>query len=276
MSTDDTSPKRLRSPPYPFIPLAKAVERAKQLQPKALHHEVGLSVLADAWGYGVKSSGLIQTAAALIQFGLLVDSGSGDKRKFQLTKEALRIVLDADPESEKRRELIQHAALAPKIHKELWGKFGASSVSDLVIRNYLMFDRPSDDGAAFGSEAAGALINEYKSSILFAEIAEGSDVSAAVLGNEQEETKVKPLEAKPNGEHIERQPIKRAERAERKAGMKEDVFSLKEGDVVLQWPERLSADSYQDLEDWTAIILRKIKRAIQGDNVSASNEEEKK
>lgn len=44
-------------------------------------------------------------------------------------------------------------------------------------------------------------------------------------------------------------------------GFKEDVFSLDEGSVVLQWPERLSKISAQDLEDWLALIGRKIKRA---------------
>jgi hypothetical protein len=44
--------------------------------------------------------------------------------------------------------------------------------------------------------------------------------------------------------------------------MKEDVFSLAEGDVTLQWPVSISADSYQDLEDWTKLMLRKIKRSI--------------
>jgi len=44
--------------------------------------------------------------------------------------------------------------------------------------------------------------------------------------------------------------------------MKEDVFSLREGDVTLRWPESLSAESYQDLEDWTKLLFRKIKRAV--------------
>ncbi len=45
--------------------------------------------------------------------------------------------------------------------------------------------------------------------------------------------------------------------------MKEDVFSLQEGDVTLQWPASISADSYQDLEDWTKLMLRKIKRSVE-------------
>ena len=48
----------------------------------------------------------------------------------------------------------------------------------------------------------------------------------------------------------------RPKRREMKAGMKEDVISLQDGDVMLQWRETLSADSYQDLEDWTKLMLR--------------------
>ena len=44
--------------------------------------------------------------------------------------------------------------------------------------------------------------------------------------------------------------------------MKEDVFSLTEGDVVLQWPELLSQESFEDLKAWADIVLRKIEREI--------------
>ncbi len=44
--------------------------------------------------------------------------------------------------------------------------------------------------------------------------------------------------------------------------MKEDVFTLEEGDAVFQWPERLSQESYDDLEAWAKLILRKIKRSV--------------
>lgn len=46
-------------------------------------------------------------------------------------------------------------------------------------------------------------------------------------------------------------------------GMKEDVFSLDEGPVTLQWPERISKTSAQDLQDWLDLIGRKIKRATE-------------
>ncbi len=44
--------------------------------------------------------------------------------------------------------------------------------------------------------------------------------------------------------------------------MKEDVFALTEGDVVLQWPELLSQESFEDLKAWADIVLRKIERRV--------------
>lgn len=44
--------------------------------------------------------------------------------------------------------------------------------------------------------------------------------------------------------------------------MQEDVFSLLEGRVVLQWPTPLSAASVQDIKDWLKIVERKISRSV--------------
>lgn len=49
----------------------------------------------------------------------------------------------------------------------------------------------------------------------------------------------------------------------RKAGTKQDVFSLDEGQVVLQWPDGMSKNSFDDFKDWIDLQLRKIGRSIQ-------------
>jgi len=47
-----------------------------------------------------------------------------------------------------------------------------------------------------------------------------------------------------------------------KPNMKEDVYTLPEGDIVMQWPENLSNDSFEDIKSWTELMLRKMKRQV--------------
>lgn len=41
-----------------------------------------------------------------------------------------------------------------------------------------------------------------------------------------------------------------------------DAFTLPEGRVVLQWPARLSPESYADLKDWLDLMARRIARVV--------------
>jgi hypothetical protein len=180
----DSGVKRFRSPPYPSMDLAKAIDRARSLYAKALHHPVPSNVLADAWKYGAKSSGLWATAAALIQYGLLTDQGSGNSRRFTLTDTAIRIIRDSDPASEKRAEAIKRAALNPPIFRELWDQFGGSEISDVVVRNVLTLDRHEAGKAAFSDTAAADIIEAYKSTIAFAGVSPSDTVSRADEGKD--------------------------------------------------------------------------------------------
>ena len=48
---------------------------------------------------------------------------------------------------------------------------------------------------------------------------------------------------------------------------KEDVYTLKSGDAVLQWPNTITAEEYEELEDWLGLMLKKMKRSITRDGV---------
>jgi hypothetical protein len=56
--------------------------------------------------------------------------------------------------------------------------------------------------------------------------------------------------------------MQRAEAPQMQEGAKQDVFTLDEGSVVLQWPSSMSAESYEDFEGWLQLVLRKVKRSI--------------
>ena len=98
-----------------------------------------------------KSSGLAQTAAALMQFGLLSPKGAFSARHFGLTLASLEL-MRTSPWHVKMKRLIRKAAVMPKIHRELFLKFGgAGKVDDAAIEHYLVVDRALADDAAFSA-----------------------------------------------------------------------------------------------------------------------------
>ena len=46
-----------------------------------------------------------------------------------------------------------------------------------------------------------------------------------------------------------------------KVGMNSDTFTLDEGQVILQWPAKMSHESYEDFKSWLELVSRKAKRA---------------
>jgi hypothetical protein len=174
---------RHRSPPFPFITLPKAIERLRQLQglhlptqtraarkwaPEALSSEE----LRVAWKYGSKSSGLAQTAAALIQFGLLSPNGTFSGRRFEITSDALELVRISRWHPD-MKQLMRNAAMMPKIHRELFAKFGgAGKIEDAEIERYLVIDRAQAKKAAFSPSSARDLIKEYRVTMRAAELSE--------------------------------------------------------------------------------------------------------
>jgi hypothetical protein len=46
------------------------------------------------------------------------------------------------------------------------------------------------------------------------------------------------------------------------SGTKEDVYTLDAGDAVLQWPEQLTTEEYEEINDWLDLMRRKLKRSV--------------
>ena len=88
--------KRTRSPAFPFINLETALRHAKEFYGEQQHHAAPVKVAVKLWSYGEKSSGGLQTTAALVSFGLLSDVGMGFHRRVSLTPLAQKIILNPD------------------------------------------------------------------------------------------------------------------------------------------------------------------------------------
>ena len=170
------SRKKDRSPNFPFISLPKAIDRARILQAKYRKEPARIATVGPLWGYGAKSSGLLQTVAALKQYGLLDDEGSGDARKIRLTELANRILLDTRPGV--REETIKTAALRPRLFSE-YVRWASHRPPDEHLISELSLDR------GFSNDAARIFIRVFDDTMRFANIEDGdSDPSSLEAGGD--------------------------------------------------------------------------------------------
>jgi hypothetical protein len=297
---DQNKSKNDRSPAYPFISLKTAIERAKELYREEKRNPAPVPVVVKHWGYKEKSSGGIQTIAALKYYGLLIDTGSGDSRKVQLSDAGLKIAMDERTISPERDNLIKQAALRPKIYAKLWETWGSAMPSEENVNYYLRVE------LKFADNVVPNFIRGYKDTISFAKLTESDKVmaedgSSANTGEGsyvpqvgdyvqwesqgvlqfKEPAKVLSISTDRAYAFVEGTstgiPVKEMIRAAApskapqslavrvpllpQTNMHEDVYSLPEGRVVVQWPGTLSAESIQEVKDYLKLLERKIMRS---------------
>lgn len=168
-----------RSPSYPAIDLGAALQRAEVLYRAERQNAVPVEVAVRHWGYKTLSGRSNSIISALKKYGLIVDSGTGRARKIQVTDNARRIM--EHPEQTERIALIQKAALLPRIHNDMWQKYGSSNM-------------PSTDAWAwelkedldFTDVGATDFIKQYRETVKFAQLDE-NDAEEPSVGGEFED-----------------------------------------------------------------------------------------
>jgi hypothetical protein len=248
--------KRTRSPAYPFIGLEAAIRYTQLAYQAEDRHPFAPEAAATYWDYTPSSSAVGQIISALKQYGLLDEEGANGQRRLRLTRLALDLIVHED-ESDQRADLLKKAALSPKIHWEIWDKYGGRLPSDATLRIYLLRER---DGAPFNKDQVDRFISQLRETIQFAMLTESDKVppsDGAVAGDDDG----------PEPEKRDRQPPPTPARQPMQPGMKEAVLPLTEGDVIVRYPDRISTQSFEDLEDWMQLMIRRMKRAV-GDESS--------
>jgi hypothetical protein len=290
-----------RGTSYPALSLQEAINRAQQFYNAEKRSAAPLSAAAEHWGYTAKSSATRLAVAALIHYGLLEDFGSKDSRTIKLTNLALDILLDT-PESPKRLAALQKAARSPKIIADLLAQWPPDSLpSDSTLKYYLIREKGFNDDAVdgfikdFRASVAFAKLNVPANNPVEPEekpaptvtpkvgdyvqwevggvlrlpepkritgIAETGDfvfIEGSLSGVPLKEVTVVQT---PSGATSDVSAGTVAPLKPPAVGVRQDVFTLDEGQVVLQFPAKMSAASFEDFESWIQLQLRKIKRGI--------------
>ena len=229
-----------RSPNFPFISLQTALERAQAFYDKEKRGTAPYVVAAKHWGYSPTSSGALQTTAALKQYGLLADEESGKNRKVHLTELAIRILLDARPDSVEREQFKRQAALTPAVAAEIYGKWRAELPSPENLNHYLVLDR------GFSQQTAVKVANIIKENEAFT-----ATPHLAIISRKPETD----IDLEPEVKGMTTTATQLV------TGVRQDSFSMDEGLAVLRWPEKLSKESFADFKDWLDLQMRKIARS---------------
>lgn len=169
-----------------------------------------------------------------------------------MSHQALTILVD-QKDSTERAALIRRAPFAPALFSELQGQYGGSVPSDENLRSYLL-------KRGFAPSAVDAPIRAYRETIaLVSDLPNGNNtaISEDIQEAQMQSSADRIAEgvAKTSGmrQAVEELPA---------TGSRRDVFSLDEGRVILEWPEKMSPESYEDFQAWVELQVRKIKRSI--------------
>jgi len=289
-----------RSPSFPYIGLSKAFERTEQLYGYAKRFESRIADCAKpAWNLGAKSSGTLQTVAALLAYGLIEDSGSGDNRKVKISELAYRALVDQRPGA--KEAALAEAAVKPKLLAEYIDKWGQEQPPEANCLSELTLDR------GFTPDGAKAFLRVFADTVRYAKPGVSdteSDTSGEKLSEVEpsnqpiavgdwvrvetggqivfEKTRVRQIdgpwvfvEASQSGAKmsdvtllekaaVEEKPpvLPFAPPADAKpaAGEEMDRFTVDEGVVKITFPSGMTSDSVEELEQFFNLFIKKAKR----------------
>jgi hypothetical protein len=125
---------RIRSPNYPAISLADAINRVGQVHAKEHQHPATKEVVLKGMGYsGVHGTSLGALSAAL-KYGLLEQDGKGED--YRVSDRAMAILHPHTPEE--KAQAVRDAARSPALFSELLDYFKGDLPSDDNLRAYLV------------------------------------------------------------------------------------------------------------------------------------------
>ena len=299
MATNAASPqpaeiekkKRHRSPNYPTVGLREAVDRLKKFMKEDGRAGATPEIAARHIGFATAHGLAYSVLSALKKFDLVADKDG----RVVPTQRAIEIT--SLPETDERRaRAIKQAALLPQIYAELIEQYRTTGLpSDETLEGELVAYK------SFNPNAVKEFIKGFRETLEFAGLSDlsvlGLETEAegkvnkkpqigdwvqwehnGILGLPKSKKLVRFSEdgqfgfvdgsntGLPVAEIIPADPPEfvppfGGKGHEQGAKMRQDVFSLAEGEAVIHWPTPLSADSIQDLRDWLKLVERKIMRS---------------
>lgn len=233
-----------RSGRYPGVSLGDALEAADKLYKAEKQSPMTNETAAVKMGYKGLSGPCRVMIGSLRQFGLIEKTAPGQFRLSRLAIEALH-----GNDAQKTKALAT-AALNPQLFSDLSRTHLDGSEDN--IRSYLITTKGFiDTGARLAAKA-------FRDTMNLAQIsASGYD---EVIDRPETEDDA-PGGWNPTMDQLMKfPPPVSSPPAATGVTTAREVSSLPEGEAILQWPASMSKESVADLEDWLALVVKKLKR----------------
>ena len=235
-----------RSPSYPSVSRRSAILKAGELFEKERFNPISREATAKLLGYAGLTGGSNSLLSDLSHYGLIERIGKGEIRISQLFAKIKH------PENPAEyRQALTTAAHQPKFFAMVRERFPDHLPSEGNLEGVLVRMGFTSAGT---KPAKKAFLDTFQ--YLQEEIGSESHGQGQLVpldSSRGAQTALVKVEAEP--------PVTRKIR-EARPNMKEDIYTLPEGDVVLQWPARLSQESFDEIKMWTDLMLKKLKRQV--------------
>jgi|GEM_PF-2195015 len=252
-----------RTPRYPTVPLDEAVNKVSKIFELENTNPMTADVAVMHLGYTSYNGASGSVLSSLRKYGLL--SGRGDS--ICVADDARVIIADAHLEDQSdRQEALMRCLLSNSVFKDLYERFQGSS-SEINVQAHLMKN-------GFKPDAASAAAASYKKSVAFALDAKSDDEDIAI--SEESSSEALPREGVDGpvefyGKAPDSRALKRDfemmtgafQSSQGKPTMKQDTYTLDNGELILAWPTGMSIDEVEDFEMWMDMMKKKVRRAVE-------------
>lgn len=264
-----TTPKRHRSPNYPAIDLQTAIAKTQTFYATQQRNAIPANVATQTLGYSARNSEGKRVLSALVSFGLFEEETTNNVRHVKISPLGLN-VLRHDHQPTVRLPFLRESAVNPSIYGEMVTKWPDELPSDLVIAQYLEFDK------GFNGMTVKRVIRTFRSTYAFADMAHRSPLVEEEQEKEEEtppdpqqvgqappeaqEAIVEPLEEQ---EATETPPEAQSKSVASLAQREEEKFViplLAGGRLVVRYPKGLAESEVQMMDSAFAMIRASIRR----------------
>ena len=241
--------QRVRSPRYPSISLPVAESLVKTIFEKDGMNPVDRESAVQHIGYSSLNGASATVLASMKQYGLTTDAGKGMLRVSAL---ALDLI---EPQSEQgRSEAIEVAAFTPDLFASLRERFPDSVPSDSNLRAHLLRQE-------FTSAAVKAVVPAYLATCEYVASTEESERSGRAENSVSESFQDETEESRQMTPNEATAAPKMGSNNTTPLGEKRMIFDAVEGEVLFTYPDNLSEESIEDLEEWFALVAKRLRRA---------------